>query len=589
VAVLGLRNNTLFILLTVVAIILPLQPLENFIYDMKVELRQSFHSLETPIVVVDIDEKSLSEVGGWPWNRTQLTKLLNQIRDNNASIIGLNLLLPQTTEYLNDINLAQHVNSSNTVPAIAFDFYTSNKVGLLPNGLSINTNNTNKAKGWLGLYPSLRDNSTITGHLNVPIDEDGKIRRIPNLITAKQQTYPPLALAMLYKLTDGEHNIESWLSYTNKILNSKEIYIPFDFELNELTFIPAVDLLENRLNSNLIDGSLVVVGSSSAGLDGLIATPTEKQMPSVAIHAYLLNAALSNQWITDRDNDSVINILSISAWSLLVILLWQNIKLRWVIFGYVFITLTLISVNFTSFIFYDEQSEMANWLLGISIQFILITFVYYREQMKQSKAVETLFKSYVPDNIIQQLIQGDVESFDKGERKQVSILFADIVGFTAIAEQTEPDELTKIIRLIFNKLTEIVLKHNGTVDKYMGDSIMAFWGAPLEDTNHAQHAVNAAKEMVDSLEDIPYDFSIGVGVNSGEVVVGNMGSSFRHAYSVLGDPVNIAARLEQKTREFEHKLLIGQETANQIDDKTQWLGTTQLKGKKQCIDIFTLQ
>lgn len=210
-------------------------------------------------------------------------------------------------------------------------------------------------------------------------------------------------------------------------------------------------------------------------------------------------------------------------------------------------------------------------------------------QKLATSRVRDMFESYVPETVVDTLLSGDLDRFDRGERVRVTVLFADLVGFTALAERSPPDELTATVRHVFNTLTAVILDCGGTVDKYMGDAVMAFWGAPLPDEHQEAQAVKCAIQMQDAIAALPYGLKLSIGVNTGMATVGNMGSDFRHAYSVLGDTVNVAARLESQTRALEKNILLGAETASGCSVPTQSMGEIWVKGKQESIEVFCVR
>jgi adenylate cyclase len=587
--VLGFKNKIIFVLLAAFALALPSGPVDTVLYDLKSQVRQQLSTLESPIVIVDIDEASLKAVGHWPWSRNEIHDLLFKlINEQHVSLIGLNLLLPQTTEKSADMALAEFIQQQPIVTALAFDLVQTQSTGELPQGIPLQVPISLKGRGWLGLYPLLAQSNPLAGHINTRVDSDGIVRKVPSFISAENKVYPPLALTMIYQLLDKELGLESWVEMIKPAIKQTELWIPYDFSPQALTVISAKDILANQLEASSLEDSIVLIGSSALGLGDVINTPVGTQMPGVMVQAYLLSAALNNTWIESRALNTEINALGIVLWTLVLILIINLLRTYQAVLLMITVILLLSALNLADFALYGIEWSLTPWLIVFLLHLIWLFYSRYQQHAAKSKQIEGMFKSYVPEKVLQEMIESGYDKFDQGERKKVTVLFADLVGFTSLAETMPPEALTKTTRIIFNALTHVVLENNGTIDKYIGDSLMAFWGAPLNDEQQASNAAAAAQAMQVALNDLPFDIEMGIGINTGEVVVGNIGSDFRHAYSVLGDSVNIAARLESLTRHYPYKILMGKTTASECAQKTQWVDNTQLKGKRLCIDIYTL-
>lgn len=587
----GLKSKLLYIALCVGVYLLPKEALELPLYDFKTQLKANEQTISSPLVIVDIDDDSLAEIGPWPWPRDKISELINKLHtQHQVSTTALNILLPEASNNDADLGLAQSVNTHRVVTGIAFTNEANHSTGHLPKAIKLPTDTTKKSfLNSIGLYPTLSVASGYSGHLNTLIDSDGKLRRMPNIIGSQGAFYPPLSLATLQQITNADQDATSWMSFVNSIYRQSEILIPYNFQSRQLTVVSAADILNNAIESTTYAGSIALIGSSSVGLGSIISTPLDRQLPSVAIHAYLIDAALSDKWIVFDDDKHALT-LGIAILMLLITLYcWHRAFFRSAILLNLSSLTLVVSMNIFDFVHNGHQWHVISLSSTLIISIIVMLGAITNRNYGEAKAIRSLFTSYVPDSIVDQLVGGDIEKLQKGEFRLVTVLFADIVNFSALVDTHRASELTEKIRLVFNSLTEVVLKHNGTVDKYMGDSIMAFWGAPLEDADQAENAVKAAQEMLKRIHSLKLNISIGIGISTGYAIVGNLGSDFRHSYSVMGETVNIAARLERKTRELNQPLLISKETAVRLTTTQATLLTcAKLKGIEECVETYTV-
>ncbi len=594
---LGLRDKGLIVFLSVVTFGLVYftnltLPLQQTIYDLKMQLRADEANFQTPIVVVAIDDESLQDIGHWPWPRSTLADLLTTLDSHyQVNHIGLNMLLPEATQPAEDLALSRAFNNQSITSAIAFDLEQNSHSGQLPLGLNSTPNwpaRTTTARGWVGAYDLLAKSSPLFGHVNTHVDQDGKLRQLPLFIELNSAVYPQFTIAMLYNLLGAKVDPEIWLETLQPIQNLKNIYIPFDFPSTQIPVISAKRIFDETAPKPLLENALVLVGATSTGMGDFVSTPTDNQLASVFLQAYILNAAMTKKWIRVPDHSVVLASLAITFWTLLLLFLVNRVTTS-VLLLVIGTTATLVvSWNIYQFIALGLEWNLTVWLTIFLAHTSTVLLVRYRYHSQKNKQIESLFKSYVPDKVLQTLISGHYEGLDRGERRCITVLFVDLVDFTSLAERCEPEVLTEKIRAIFNALTLIILENNGTIDKYMGDSIMAFWGAPLDDDYQAHNAVKAAMEMRQVIKQDFVGIEIGIGINTGDAVVGNVGSNFRHTYSALGDMVNVASRVERQTRVFSKNILLTQTTATACGYQTYWVADIKIKGRVQCEPIYTL-
>lgn len=594
----GLKSKLVLIGLALLAFSLQLPPLQQALYDFKVSLRSSEGQFSAPIVIVAIDDASLQTVGHWPWPRAQLQTLLSRlVEDYQSSAVGLNFLLPENGNLPQDRALADLLAKQPITPAVAFNLHERLYSGYLGQGIAPdaiaawmqqNTMPSLAAKGWVGVFQELADSPNLVGHLNADLDSDGKIRRVPLFIRAENQLYPQLTLAMLYGLMDAKQDSTDWLALLPNDSVQGSVAIPYDFPLEQIPVVSAKAILEGTAPPSLLANALVLVGATAVGIRDDVSTPQANQLPSVYLQAYLLNAALSQRWIQPPALSMELTALGFSLWTLVLLLFAHRLR-SFTLFLLMSLSLLALGLaNVWQFVALGVDWDFSPWLLLFTGQFSWLIFQRYQYHAQRSQQIEAMFKPYVPPSVLQQLIAGEFEHLEQGERRKITVMFVDLVAFTELAENSDPQQLTQLTRSIFNTLTSIILQHQGTIDKYMGDSIMAFWGAPLADNNQAQNAVLAAIEMRRKMASQFPNIGFGIGIHTGEAIVGNMGSDFRHAYSALGDTVNIAARIERQTRVYGHSILLSKQTTIEAGVVTQWVDDRLLKGKQQCVSLYTL-
>ncbi|BBP45092.1 adenylate/guanylate cyclase domain-containing protein [Thiosulfatimonas sediminis] len=593
----GLKNNLVLIGLAILAFSIQLPTLQQNLYDFKVPLRSNESHFTTPIVIVAIDETSLQNQGHWPWPRERLTVLLKTLLDEyQATAVGLHLLLPENGQMQQDKILADLINRKPITTSLAFNLNDRLYSGYLNQGIPVSEMSPlgfspalfPQAKGWVGVFHDLATTPRLSGHLNANIDSDGKIRRIPLFIEAQNMLYPQMTLAMLYELLDAKQDPTAWTATLPKHLAVKSTLIPYDFPNELIPVISAQAIFAKTAPPSLLENSLVLIGATAAGVGDVVATPMANQLPSVYLQAYLLNAALGQRWLITPPLERELTALGFVVWTLLLILVAQHLR-TFVLFGLMIFTLSVLWIsNVWQFVSLGVHWDFSPWFWLFSGHFIWLVYQRYQFHAQRSKTIEQMFKSYVPPTVLHKLIAGQFEHLEQGERRKITVMFVDLVAFTQLAENSDPRELTQLTRSIFNTLTPVILSHQGTIDKYMGDSIMAFWGAPLADDNQAHNAALSALEMRRLMHEKFPNLGFGIGIHTGEAIVGNVGSDFRHAYSALGDTVNIAARIERQTRRYPHSILLSKQTALESGLLTEWVDECQLKGKQQCVSLYTL-
>ncbi|WP_084623720.1 adenylate/guanylate cyclase domain-containing protein [Oceanospirillum beijerinckii] len=582
---------------------------EQQAYDLKVRWlsdHTSDHELDHRIQIVDIDEYSLSVEGRWPWPRSQIAGLLEKISHNEAPV-GVDVLFTDFDRlYTTDqvvgrypFVLAQAFqfsqDASPEIPKRKQEFY---RQGVLYGAVRLIGEDQQsmdalmkkiQADGYLGVTPQITK-VFATGHISPIIDSDGVVRRIMPLVCYGRNCFEMLPLAMLrhmyglspeYQLVKGEalagsrwHQPDYWL--INDIIkiplrSDGSLWIPYSPAGSGIAYTSATDILSDQATLN--EGGFIFVGSTATSMYDRIETPLSNNYPAVEIHSVILQGLLDNSWvITPGWESHFTKFVDLLFFTVFVLALLH--ASRWVL------PLSLLTIAAWCGV------NIGFWYEGIYLTFfepvillLLLLMIYLPWQtihdFREKKRLADIFKAYVPAQVFSKIESDPGQIIGlRPEKKVMTILFADVRGFTALAEKRPPEEVAKLMYRALDCMTKEIYQLEGTVDKYMGDAVMAFWGAPLSNTEHAKNAIQAACGIQRSISELSVKLKaeggpvleVGVGISSGEVVVGDIGSSYRHNYTVIGDAVSLAARVQKLCKEFDVDILITGDSVGYLMD-----------------------
>jgi adenylate cyclase len=637
---------------------LPLvERLEAIVYDTRLALTMP-RTVDPRIVILDIDEKSLVEKekggeGRWPWPRDRLATLLDKLFDHyKIAIVGFDIVFAERDESsglkvlqqlaqkeLKDVAgfqstlkqlqpqleydelFAARMRGRPVVLGYAFTRFegeTGRKGALpapvLPQGtFAGKIINFASFPGYTSNLAELQKSAASAGHFSLDPDSDGILRRVPMLAEFDGAYYEPLSLAIVRLILGGQNIVPGYP--TDKIwsrnysglewLEVGPLRIPVDEYVTALipyrgkhgsfNYISAVDVLNERVDPAQLKDKIVLVGTSAPGLLDLRATPIEEVYPGVEVHANMISGMLDRNIKQKPPYVIGAEFVSLLVAGLAMALLLPLLNP----FKSLLVTLAvLVIVLFTNLMVFHVGNlvlPLASGLLLISLLFALnMTYGYFVET-RGKRQITGLFGQYVPPELVDEMARNP-ESFSmEGESREMTVLFTDVRGFTTISEGLDPKQLSQLMNEFLTPLTEVIYKHRGTVDKFMGDCIMAFWGAPLADPAHARNGILAGLEMHEALRKLKPEFQargwpeirIGVGLNTGRMSVGNMGSKLRTAYTVMGDAVNLASRLEGITKEYGADIIVGEGTKNAVPDVVfRELDRVRVKGKDEAVAIF---
>jgi len=603
------------------------------------------------IVIIDLDNRSLKEVGQWPWSRDTVSELLINLTNAGVGLVGFDIVFAeedrtnptkiikkyniQTTQEIpdNDEYFASIISQTPTILGYQFqlskDDFAEQRTPDIP-AIFIEKNLTDNNKGLvinafgtiLNL-PIIQQSSYSSGFFNNVPDESGVVRSVPLIIKYNEQIYPSLALEIIRVISDikkvfinydenGVENIQlgDFMIPTDRYGRS---IVNFRGGAKSFQYISAVDILNNNFDKKDIEGKIAIVGTSAAGLLDLRATPFESVYPGVEVHANIIDNILTKNFISKPSWVDGLNILHIFILSFIIIML--------VAYSPLYVALTIITLVavldiyliFLSLFTYGLILNILFPILTIIISSIsAITLNYFLEQ-KQTKAIKNKFASKVSKEVMESLLANPDDTSFSAMEKEVTVFFSDVRGFTNISESMPNAKvLIEFMNEYMDPMTDIIINQHGTVDKFIGDAIMAYWNAPGNVPDHAERAVIATMEQLHMLDELNKKFEkderfadvvkmskengvpvvdIGIGLNSGVVIAGEMGSSQRSDYTVIGDPINLGARLESLCKFYNSKCNISNFTKKKINNEKyifRFLDLVTVKGKKEPIEIWQI-
>jgi len=610
-----------------------------------------------PVTIVDIDDESLAEVGQWPWPRTTLATLVRNLGQAGAVAIAFDAVFPEPDRMSPDQIAA-------ALPQLGVD--TADALRELPSndevfaatirGAPVVLGQSGRRNGGQGVdgakvapyaevgadpdpflfafdgllrnVPTLERSATAVGMINIEPEVDGVVRRVPAVVRVEDTLFPALSLelmrlalrrnaaaqggALTFGVRSAPHGVSNVFFQLSKGGASQNMVLPTDEHGRWWVhfapyapdrYVPAKDVLAGTAPPEKIRGKLILVGTSAIGLHDLKTTPLGTVLPGVEVHAQLIEAAMSGEFLTRPNHALTVEIAAAAGIALLMVVLVPMLgALRTLALGAVLSLGTVFGAYYAfaeQRLVYDATLPLAT---GLMVYAVLVYMSYIREEA-QRRQVREAFAHYVSPAVMERVVEHPETLRLGGQMRDLTVLFCDIRGFTTISEAYDAEGLTRLINRFLTPMTQVILDHDGTIDKYMGDCIMAFWNAPLDDPDHARNACRAALTMIERLETLndelanlareegtPYTpIAVGIGLNTGECCVGNMGSEQRFDYSVLGDDVNLASRLEGQTKSYGVRIILGENTQRLASDMgTLELDLIRVKGKERPVRIHGL-
>ena len=475
-----------------------------------------------------------------------------------------------------------------------------------------NPPSTERYHGFTGNLPELQKNAAAAGHFNPTVEPDGVTRRVPMLARYKDGYYEPLSLAVV-RLISGSPPVKPEIAeegmsagyvglegvrigrYSIPVDATGTALVPYRGRRDSFVYHSLVDVLNDRTPIEQLRGKIAIVGSTAPGLLDLRATPVGPAYPGVEIHANMVAGILDESIKNQPPYALGAEFVMVLVFGL-VLALWLPLLPATYSILVAFTTLMLgLGINIGFFQYANVVLPVASLLVLILVLFILNMAYGFLVEGRGRRQITGVFGQYVPKEVVDVIASDPEKASMEGESREMTVLFTDVRGFTTISEGLDPKALSNLMNEFLTPLTEVIYRHRGTIDKYMGDCIMAFWGAPLLDPAHAHNGVLAGIEMQRTLKSLQDHFRsknwpeirIGVGLNTGRMSVGNMGSKIRLAYTVMGDAVNLASRLEGITKEYGADIIVGEDTMKAVPDVVfREIDRVRVKGKDTAVAIF---
>jgi adenylate cyclase len=537
------------------------------------------YSADSRIVLVAIDDASMARLGRWPWDRAVHGELIGKIASANPMAIGYDVNFPEPSDEVNDTALADAIRKAgNVVLPVELDLYSSNG------------NEAYQVKNYLPPISQIASAAARIGHTNTPQDADGVVRRIPLYASLRDSSVVP---AFAYRILEVARIKVSLIDGTDDY-NRIIIHYP-DKPGSAFPVYSAVDVIDSAEINAKLRGKIVLVGSTAPDLhdDQRVPTSITRPMSGVEIHASLLNTLLQRKFIFELPK--WILALWILGIALLLGIVIPVVRARWSVPLAIILWLGSVILAFICF----DKGWIVDilWVtIAIIISFSAVMLERRIESEKQKREIRHAFSHYVSSSVVDSILENPSQLQLGGVRKDMTVLFSDVRGFTTISEGLSPDALVKLMNTYLTQMTDIVFKHEGVLDKYIGDAVMAFWNAPLDQKDHAKRAVDTALEMLEELKKMnnekvfgDLEIKIGVGINSGEMVVGNMGSTDRFDYTVIGDSVNLGSRMEGLTKQYGIAFLISESTKAELPEGEYLIRPIDLvavKGKNKPVKMY---
>lgn len=635
-----------------------LERLENIIYDTRLRATMP-RTLDERIVIVDIDERSLERLGHWPWGRDKMAALTHELFERQQiAVLGFDVLFAEadgssglkSLERLAQGPLHDQVAFQRQLarlsPSLDYDaLFAKSLQGrpavlgyYLTNGRDSRTKGVLpppalpeerlrslplKATSWDGFSSNIAELAAavpVAGFFNSITDDDGVVRSLPLLAEHDGKYYESLALAM-YRTAVGLPEVHPGFALSRPegdydILQSillqqdgRALPLPVDDRLTTLIpfrgpgdvhggsfrYVSAADVFDGKLPPQSLANQLVLVGSTTPTLLDLRVTPVGRTYPGVETHANMLSAFLDGKSIVRPDYVVGFNAVQLMAAGFLLAVALPALSAAWAVLLSLGVVAALAVANLWLYLAHGLAMPLATAIVMAVLAFSLNMVYGYFVESRSKRELAALFSTYVPPELVEEMVKEPDNYSMQADMRELTVMFCDIRGFTTLSERMEPVQLQALLNTLFSRLTRAIRKQRGTIDKYMGDCVMAFWGAPVAAPDHARCAIEASLAMVQAVHVVNEEhkaqglpaIGVGVGLNTGPMCVGDMGSDVRRSYTVIGDAVNLGSRLEGLCKVYGVEVVASESTRDQVPDFA-WLelDRVRVKGKEQSIAIF---
>ena len=626
--------------------------LDNIAYDTRLRVTMP-RGVDPRIGILDSDEKSLGEIGRWPWGRNLMAQLVEKLFDRyGIAVLGFDVVWAErdTSSGINTLDAladkdfkqvsafqdlyrkirpsldhdGQFAKAMQGRPVVLGYYFNSEERAVkanaipepvLPKGTFTGRNIAfTRWVGYTGNLPEYVKNAAAAGHFNPLVDFDGVSRRVPMILEFDGGYYESLSLAMV-RVVLGMPKVEpgyppdrfltksyggmEWLKVgpiTIPVDDAASTLIPYRGRRGSFPYISLADVIKDRVKPEQLRGKIALIGTTAPGLLDLRSTPVDSVYPGVEIHANLI-AGMLDRTLKEKPPfmlGAEVMVLVIAGVTLAILI--PMLSALWATVAAIVGIGSIVALNVAVWAKGDMVLPLASALLMTGTLYVMNMAYGYFVESRSKRQFTELFGQYVPPELVDRMA-ADPSKYNMEPRSaELTILFSDVRGFTSISEALKPEELREYINEYLTNMSSIIRsRYRGTLDKYIGDAIMAFWGAPVEDAQHARNGVLAGFEMQKECEALNEKFAargwptlkIGVGLNSGTVRVGDMGSQVRRAYTAMGDAVNVASRLEGRTKAYGVGVLVGEATRNLVKDVVfREVDRIKVKGKDEALTIY---
>ena len=604
------------------------QSLDNKIRDFYFYFRGE-EKTDDNIVIIDIDERSIKALGQWPWERDKFAHILQNLSQHGAGIIGLDIVFAEADKTSpkrfakqfgfkeNEVDdydaiLAKTISTTPTILGYQFDLnhQNSREAPQIP-AIFVEKHKSHEfipqATGVLPNVQIIQEAGYSSGYMNNIPDETGMIRSVPLLLKYNDVLYPSLAFEM-YRIALSARKVTVEYSDAGiELLKVGKTFIETDrfarLLLNfrgpskSYKYISAIDVYNNKISNKDVEGKFVLIGTSAYGLMDLRSTPMDSVIAGVEVHANIIDNLIKGDMLIQPVLGEIINIAIITFVTFLVIMLYSRFS--------IFYLFTVYSASLYAFLYFNYYILFHKYIILNSIfplmsmlfSLIAVLGVKYLFEFRQKEIVKNSFSKKVSRQVMNDLLLHPKETTLSAREVEATIYFSDIRSFTSISETLKsPTKITEFLNFYMNSMVLSIEHNQGTIDKFIGDAIMAYWNAPLEVKNHADKAVLTALYQIaqrDSLNvtikrDFGFDVDYGIGINTGDAVVGEIGSQGRSDYTIIGDSVNLASRLEGLCKPYKVRLVISEFTKKKLTQKyvIQLLDVVRVKGKHEPVKIY---
>jgi adenylate cyclase len=637
----------------------PIQNMRNLVFDNFQRISPRAYDETLPVRIAAIDEKSLEKFGQWPWSRATMATVVDRLREFGAAVVALDVLYAEPDRTSPTAIVAALPNDpaldaikaemvklpdpdqvladalSKMTSVVSFAYLSSDpkrvsaplekKYDIVAQGVdgSAVVEATRFALGgdyYVATLPLLQKAATGIGAVNAgEPDPDGVIRRVPLVVQVHGVLYPTLTTEALYRAIGGNTpfiklaGASGALSFGASTGAAKmrigqliveptaniQLYL-YDTGTRPERYLSIADLFEPNFDPNRVAGQIVLIGATVEGLRDIKATPLSPFIPGVEIHAQMLEQLLSGKYLTRPDWADGAEFLALLGFGIVVIGFSYRAG---ALSGLLVVLIAIVAAFALSWTLFKDRGWELDPLYPAAtslVLFIATTTINFLKSEREKHFIRSAMARYVSPALVGKLTPENLKL--GGEIRELTLMFTDIRGFTKLSEGLNPEELTRVINSFLTPMTDVILSHDGAIDKYIGDCIMAFWNAPVDIPSHGKQAMRAAFQMRTELEALNERFKqeakmtglskvkikAGIGLNSGLCCVGNMGSDQRFNYSAMGDTVNLASRLEALSPAYKVDLVIGQETATAAPEFALLeLDQVRVKGKAIPVTIYT--